>query len=341
MSSTIEQHEGAASDEGAVPPITGSITSPRPHRRRRDARAPHRGRARRRTGTFRYLLIGIAVWALFGFLIVHLGHNDIARGTWVLLGAALVPAALVWAMAHRLVPADTLTGGTLLRAMMLGGFGAVIVGGSLDTVVAMWSPPIDYGPGLLSLLTAGVVEEAAKAAFVIAIGWNVAKTARNGLFLGGAVGAGFAVYETLGYIAAAMMGPDGQVVNDPTHLQAITAINRSIMMPFMHPLWSALLAAAIFGAAAGRTHFRVTFGLIAAYLGIALLHGVWDGGAAVTTDLVRDPMMAALASFPQHFILIAIEVPIWLHVARKYGRAAEPAAPATPDAPAEEASIPA
>ena len=73
-------------------------------------------------------------------------------------------------------------------------------------MVQIWSPEVDGGPGILSLLTAGVIEEAAKAAFVIILGWNVAKTVRNGLFLGGAVGAGFALYETLGYIGAAMIG---------------------------------------------------------------------------------------------------------------------------------------
>lgn len=332
MSTTIEQHEGVASDEGAAPPITGSVTSPRPHQRRRDSRRRQSRKERRRTGTIPYLLIGIAVWALFGFFIVHLGDNGIARGVWVLLGAALAPAALVWAMAHRLTPTDMLSGSTLLRAMILGGFGAVMVGGTLDTVVALWSPSVDGGPGVLSLLTAGVVEEAAKAAFVIVVGWNVAKTVRNGLFLGGAVGAGFALYETLGYIAAAMIGPDDQVVNDPTRLQAMTAVSRSIMMPFMHPIWSALLAAAIFGAAAGRKHVRVTLGVIAAYLGVSALHGVWDGGGAVTVDLIRDPFLAELAVLPQHFILIAIEVPIWLYVVRKFGRAADRALPAT-DAP--------
>lgn len=329
MSSTIEQHEGASPEEGAVPPVTGSVTSPRPHQRRRDVNNARNGEQRRRTHTIPYLLIGIAVWALFGFFIVHLGQNPIARGTWVLLGAALAPAALTWAMAHRLKPTDTLTASALVRAVILGGFGAVVIGGTLDTVVQLWSPQVDGGPGILSLLTAGVVEEAAKAAFVIVLGWNVAKTVRNGLFLGGAVGAGFALYETLGYIGTAMFGSDGQVAADPTRMQALEALQRSVMMPFMHPIWAALLGAAIFGAAAGRKHFRVTFGVVAAYLAVAVLHGIWDGGAAVTLDLVRDPFMATLVMLPQHFILIAIEVPVWLHVSRKYGRAPEATLPAS------------
>ncbi len=327
MSSTIEQHEGASPEEGAVPPVTGSVTSPRPHQRRRDSNSSSNGTSTRRTRTVPYLLIGVAVWALFGFFIVHLGQNPIARGAWVLLGAALAPAALTWAMAHRLKPTDTLTASALARAVILGGFGAVVIGGTLDTVVQLWSPQVDGGPGILSLLTAGVVEEAAKAAFVIVLGWNVAKTVRNGLFLGGAVGAGFALYETLGYIGTAMFGSDGQVATDPTRMQALEALQRSVMMPFMHPIWAALLGAAIFGAAAGRKHFRVTFGVVAAYLAVAVLHGIWDGGPAVTLDLVRDPFVATLVMLPQHFILIAIEVPIWLHVSRKYGRAREATLP--------------
>ena len=74
---------------------------------------------KRTSHTGRYLLIGIAAWLFLGIVLDHLAGNMIVRGAWMLLGAALVPSALVWAMAHRLRDGDTLTPAALLRAPSL------------------------------------------------------------------------------------------------------------------------------------------------------------------------------------------------------------------------------
>lgn len=322
MSTTLDAAANTNSEEHS----SSSTTAVDEHSSRRHHREKAK-RPKRTSKTVRLLLIGIALWAFLGFAIVHLGHNDIMRGTWMLLGAALVPSALVWTMSHRLVATDTLTPAALVRAMILGGLGAVVIGGTFDTIVGIWSPPIDGGPGLLSLLTSGVVEEAAKAAFVIILGWNLAKTVRNGLFLGGAVGAGFAAYETLGYILNSMFDA-GSIVADPTIEQAQTAFGRSLFMPLMHPIWAALLGAAIF-AAARNEKFRLTLGVVGAYLGVAVLHGLWDGGAYVVTDLTTNTLLREVFAAPQHVVIIVVEVLIWRHVVRKYGAAKQQELPVT------------
>jgi RsiW-degrading membrane proteinase PrsW (M82 family) len=311
MSTTLHADDSAQTD---ATPLDSHKT------RSRGSRDTRARRPRSHSLTIPYLLLGVAVWAFLGFVIVHLGENGIARGVWMLLGAALAPSALVWAMSHRLTPTDTLTGSSLVRAMVLGGFGAVVIGASFDTLVGLASPPVDGVPSLLSLLTSGVVEEAAKAALVVAVGWNVAKTVRNGLFLGGAVGAGFAVYETLGYIMGAMFSATGGVIEHPTSTQAEVAFSRSLVMPFMHPIWAALLGAAIF-AAARNERFRLTLGVVGTYLGVAALHGLWDGGAGLTVDLTTSPVLREVFAAPQHIVIIIAELLLWRHVARRHGRA--------------------
>lgn len=279
------------------------------------ARARNR-RPNRSSHTARYLLIGIGAWLFLGVVLDHLAGNMIVRGAWMLLGAALVPAALLWTMAHRLRDGDSLTPAALLRAFLVGGFFSFLIGASLDTVVSLLAPG-DGGPSLVSYAVSGIVEEAAKATLVIFLGWHVAKTVRNGLFLGGAVGAGFALFETIGYIdyAPTMIG-GSQAAIGGGYDEFVVTIDRALTMPLGHPLWAALLGAALFAAAAKTGRFRITLGVIGTYLGVAIGHGLWDSGHVIIGDLVNAPLLSNLAALPIALILGLVGGLIWRRVAR-------------------------
>ncbi|BDZ44771.1 hypothetical protein GCM10025866_06800 [Naasia aerilata] len=55
-----------------------------------------------------------------------------------------------------------------------------------------------------------------------------------------------------------------------------------MLTPVGHVLWTAVLGAAIFGASRTGTRYRLTLGVLGAFVGVAVLHGLWDsmGGIA-------------------------------------------------------------
>ncbi|HET7724643.1 MAG TPA: PrsW family glutamic-type intramembrane protease, partial [Propionibacteriaceae bacterium] len=68
-----------------------------------------------------------------------------------------------------------------------------------------------------------------------------------------------------------------------------TEAMRSVMTPLGHVLWTALLGAVVFAAANPSTgRYRITARVLAAFVGVAILHGLWDsmGGIAALVAVV-------------------------------------------------------
>lgn len=272
---------------------------------------PHHHRRIRHTHTAAVLGLGFALWLFIGLVPLHLLHNTAMAQTWFLLGAALVPGTLLWIMAHRLRPSDTITGEKLVQTTAIGGVLAVTVGGTLDALTRFIPQPVFGQHGVVTLALAGPIEEFAKAVLVVVLGWRVAKTARNGLFLGGAVGIGFAIFETMYYISNSFAG------NEPLLTASRIFFERGLLSPLMHPLWSALLGAAIFAAASATGRFRLTLGVVGTYLGVAALHGIWDSAGPLVGVAAHDTGVGALAAYG--FMLVAALTGgfTWRHVARR------------------------
>jgi RsiW-degrading membrane proteinase PrsW (M82 family) len=220
-----------------------------------------------------WAIIGVAtaVWLYVGVVLVLVAHNSVMIPVWMLIGSFTLATAFLTVFVRRLGSATTLTPRFLLVAFVVGGLGAVIIGGTLDTITIARLGETG------GLLLAGVVEEAAKAVLVVLICWRLPdKTVRNGLLVGGTVGLGFGAFEDLGYAIGPFLGAP---FNDHEVAKSmLTQIVRVVTGPAGHPLWTALLAAAIF-AAARNGRFRLTLGVVGAYLGVAFSHGMFDGGA--------------------------------------------------------------
>lgn len=134
--------------------------------------------------------------------------------------------------------------------------------------------------GSMEAAGAGPIEEPAKALILL---WFAGRSKRypfilDGLLLGAAVGAGFAAFETAGYIFGTLMA-DG--------FEAMTAIAllRGALAPFMHIAWTAAVGAAMW-TARGRTGSLAdavfawrTLGALALSIG---LHALWNAGMAGT-----------------------------------------------------------
>ena len=72
---------------------------------------------------------------------------------------------------------------------------------------------------------------------------------------------------------------------------------RAILAPVGHVLWTAVLGAVLFGAARGRDRFRFSLWIVVTYLGVAVLHALWDSAsdvAAVLALIVNGRALAEL-----------------------------------------------
>jgi len=296
------------------------VTAAETHTTRTHRHAPRR-REHRHTHTVWFFIGGLAVWLYLGIVVLHLLRNSAVAPTWVFVGAALVPATIFWIMVHRLRTTDSITAVNLVVAAVIGGTLAVTLAGTFDTLTGLIPQPKVGSEPVLMLALAGFVEEFCKGLMMVVVGWKLVKTARNGLFVGGAVGLGFAVLETMAYIGAKFTGAD------PILSAAGEAAERGLLAPFGHVLWSALFGAALFGAAAKKGRFRLSWLVLVTYVAVAVLHGAWDGSGLLVMALTGNAIVALAVQVLGWALSIIAGALIWRHIARK-----EPAPPMVEDA---------
>jgi RsiW-degrading membrane proteinase PrsW (M82 family)/GNAT superfamily N-acetyltransferase len=227
--------------------------------------------------------VSAAIWFAIEIIAVVAEGAREAPTLGLVVGAFAVAAAFIYTMAYRLRPSDELSVVRLLLAFLVGGLGAAILAQPFDFLVnVLGGDGSSATPGLLSLSLAGVVEEPAKILFVILAAHGLARrNVRNGLFLGGAVGFGFAGYENMLYARNAWNSARDFPVHDafasPVVLEIFTVVSRDIIGIFGHPLYTALFAAAVF-ASVRNGRFRLTWRVILAFVGVAFAHGLFDAG---------------------------------------------------------------
>jgi protease PrsW len=220
------------------------------------------------------LLGGIALW-IVTIVVTILTQNVNLIPTLILLGSFLVPFSVVLFVAERINGSFSVT--QLMVAFFVGGVLGVLGASLLEANLrqTVWT-----------LLVVGFVEELVKGVLLVLVGRSlVPKTARQGALLGAVVGAGFAAFESAGYAFTAALSPGG--LNLVSLLQ--TEVIRALLTPLGHVLWTAVLGAAIFAASRDGRRYRYTWVVVAAYVGVSVLHGLWDsmgGLSAVLAVLV-------------------------------------------------------
>jgi protease PrsW len=233
------------------------------------------GRSRRLA--LRTLLGGLALWVAT-VIVTWTTQNPTLVPTVILLGSFLVPVTfVVWAAGSGL---DDVTTRDVVRAFVVGGVLGVLAASVLEARFLTGDQPVAMSVGV------GLIEEAVK---LLALWWLarglVRHTVRDGAVLGAAVGFGFAAFESAGYAFNAALTLDG------LDLRALveTEILRGVLAPVGHGLWTAVLGAVLFTAAARAGRRRVTGALIGWYLVVSLLHAVWNlsGGIAAIVVWVR------------------------------------------------------
>ncbi|WP_233265528.1 PrsW family glutamic-type intramembrane protease [Leifsonia sp. AG29] len=291
--------------------------------------------ARRWLGRFGAWIIvagsaGIWVWLFAtGFLLSAIAppamHDKVAVLSPFLLltGAATTALALLYTMSYKLRVDDGLSAPRMLLIGALGGLAATLIAGPVNSLIDVLGGGTATHPSELALLLAGVVEETVKIAAVVLLSLRLpVKDARVGLFVGGAVGLGFSVVENLGYLLEAYARGEAAKGNGLGSFIQVTVM-REITGPFLHPVFTAVLAAAVFaGARAGR--FRLTVGAVLAFLGVVVAHGGYDGFVGLMDTVSWPAAVRGLLVIAFTLLFMAASGAVWLLVARRIRRTVRP-----------------
>ncbi|SNY40189.1 PrsW family intramembrane metalloprotease [Paractinoplanes atraurantiacus] len=262
---------------------------------------------RRRPAWAVILITGLILW-LATVAVTFATANANLVPTLVLLGSFLVPVTFVaWAYSHR---DEVITVEALFRLFIVGGILGVLGASILETYL--------LHPSVWMFVGVGLIEEGVKLAALWLLTRHLAgKSVRSGVVLGATVGFGFAAFESAGYALNALITVDGLSLRSLVE----TEILRGLLAPFGHGLWTAILGGLLFATAARATgpgattaephaavshtrHFRLTGGLVLGYLGVALLHALWDSmhGIAVYLTWVITSTAGQQALFERGWI---------------------------------------
>jgi RsiW-degrading membrane proteinase PrsW (M82 family) len=222
--------------------------------------APAAGQRRR--PWLRIFVSGLLLW-LLTVVVTFLTGNPNLVPTLVLLGSFLVPVTFVaWAFERR----DTgeITPELILNTFITGGVLGVLAASLLESYLLHPSPWLFLGVGL--------IEEGVKLA---ALAWLTrhlqVKSVRDGMILGASVGFGFAAFESAGYAFTALFTERGLSLMEVVQTEML----RGLLAPVGHGLWTAILGGVLFSPST-REHFLISDRLVMAYLGVSVLHAMWD-----------------------------------------------------------------
>lgn len=214
-----------------------------------------------------WVVVLVVGWGLYELVreVVLTTRNPNLLPALILLGATVVPAAfVVFIFERRLV--FGVHGAAVGVTALLGGVIGVVTAGSLEyrTLQAL---------GVLHMAGVGLIEEAAKllvpAAALLVFRQN--RHPADGLLLGVASGAGFAVLETMGYAFVALVASRGDLAVVNTVL-----FDRGLFSPAAHMAWTGLAACALWMAAIDQWRWRSVARFVGVYLLVSILHAAWD-----------------------------------------------------------------
>jgi protease PrsW len=220
-------------------------------------------------------------------------EDDLSRWTWlkVLVGGAvsffLIERALIATGNINYVPSLLLVGTFTVPAAyclflysrsrqpqvhFLSLAACAIWGGILGSVLAGY---LEYHAlltlGTLPTIAIGVIEELAKVLvpvyFILRFRY---RSELDGIIMGVAAGAGFAILESMGYALVALLSTFGNI-------EAVNQVilSRSISSSAVHIAWTGLLAGAVWHARFSNDVKRRR-NLFLTFVGVCVLHGLWD-----------------------------------------------------------------
>jgi RsiW-degrading membrane proteinase PrsW (M82 family) len=234
------------------------------------------------------LVGGIALYEAVWRAVFTTGNPNLVPAL-ILLGAAVVPASFVAFIAGRRL-VFSVHGGLVGATALLGGVIGVVTAGTLEyrTLQRL---------GVLPIVGVGLIEEAAKliVPLILVLALRGEKHPADGLLLGVASGAGFAVLETMGYAFVTLIQSRG----DLGIVQAVL-FERGVLSPAAHMAWTGLTAAALWRAAAEHWHGRGVLRFVVVFLIAVGLHTAWDSAPNIWVDGIVAVVSLALLWWTAH-----------------------------------------
>jgi RsiW-degrading membrane proteinase PrsW (M82 family) len=218
---------------------------------------------KRRNAWIIVFFAGVGVFILSLVVMVFTSNTNLFP-TVVLIGNLLVPVTYVAFFYERrhLSKLDT---PTTASGFLYGGLLGVLASSILEPFLVRPSDPF-------SVLVVGLIEESAKILGVFLIARRRRPVSEvDGLILGAAAGMGFAALESMGYTFTEFLTSQGSLSATVTIM-----LIRGVLSPFGHGTWTAILASVLFQPASGKIGRRVGQVLLT-FLGVVLLHALWDG----------------------------------------------------------------
>jgi RsiW-degrading membrane proteinase PrsW (M82 family) len=219
------------------------------------------------------LLVGLAMFYLVRHALVLTGDPNYLPAL-ILLGAAVVPAAFVAFVFQRRLPYDV-SSGLLMLVALVGGVIGVVTAGTVEyhTLLSL---------GVLPMILVAVIEETAKLIVPVAVlTFTRHHRLADGLLVGVAAGAGFAVLETMGYAFVVLIQSRG----DLAAVEGVLLV-RGVLSPAAHMAWTGLTAAALWSAASRGWRLPSVLRFLAVFVLAVALHATWDSISSTVGYLV-------------------------------------------------------
>ncbi|MGC9349480.1 MAG: PrsW family intramembrane metalloprotease [Anaerolineae bacterium] len=218
------------------------------------------------------LLFGAGLYVLVVVTLVLTGNPNLFP-TVVLVGNFLIPVVYVVFFYER----DAITKLPLSATAL-----SFVYGGILGVVAASILTPIFIsGFNLLTVFVIGLIEEFAKIIGVLVVARSRRHEAEiHGLVMGAAAGMGFAALESTGYAFNAFLQSQGSL-----SATVIVTLVRGVLAPLGHGTWTAILGSVLFRESEPGD-YHINLKVIGAYLGVVLLHALWNGLPAVLSAVV-------------------------------------------------------
>ncbi|MFH9090418.1 PrsW family glutamic-type intramembrane protease [Streptomyces sp. NPDC017673] len=241
----------------------------------------------RRWGWLAVLLVGLLLFWLIHWALVSTENPNLVPAL-IFFGAALVPAAFVTFVAGRRLDFGVGTGVVGATALAGGAIG-VTTAGFLEyrTLLLM-----DFLP----MVAVGLIEEAAKLIVPLLLLLVIRdRHPGDGLLIGVASGAGFAVFETMGYAFVELINSGGDL-----HAVDDLLVLRGLLSPAAHMAWTGLTAAALWSAAAQRNRKAAIAKFVLVYAVAVGLHTAWDSFNSDTAYVIVAALSLSFLIYATH-----------------------------------------
>jgi RsiW-degrading membrane proteinase PrsW (M82 family) len=247
---------------------------------------PARKRIEKRRWTVLLPVVGLIALAVCGLVLLGLGTSKIGLLP-ILVGsaAALLPVgpvvgAYLWVDRWEPEPARI-----LLIAFAWGACGATISSLVFNQTAQVIGDLITEGNGttITAVVSAPIAEEAAKAAFLVALFLTRRQEfdgVVDGIVYAGITAAGFAFTENIYYFARVFSDSGFGSMNDG--IVALFVL-RGVLAPFAHPLFTSMTGIGIGVAVMSNRRLVRTGAPLLGYLGAVGLHSLWNFSTTVGT----------------------------------------------------------